>query len=174
MAASESVTMEMSPVPLFEGSPLSVWSNAIALPSGDQSKPPTVKFPFVRRFVFFDSTSITQRCERRWSPSTNSNSPYFLSRSFHDSGFGSVIVKAICLPSGDQAIEPTPSSSRVSCSASPNDGRMSQICCLSDLSDVNAMRDPSGAQRGEPLDFLPLVSWRFVPVATSAIQISVS
>ncbi len=122
------------------GSPLTVWSKAMALPSGDQSKPPTVKSPFVRRFVFFDSTSITQRCERRWSSSTSSNSPYFLSRSFHASGFGSVMVKAICLPSGDQAKEPTPSSSRVSCSASPNDGRMSQICCLSDRSDVKAMR----------------------------------
>ena len=51
---------------------------------------------------------------------------------------------------------------------------MSQICCLSDRSDVNARRPPSGDHFGDPLDFLPLVNWRFVPAATSAIQISVS
>ncbi len=51
---------------------------------------------------------------------------------------------------------------------------MSQICCLSVRSDVNAMREPSGDHAGEPLDFLPLVNWRVVPAATSAIQISVS
>ena len=39
---------------------------------------------------------------------------------------------------------------------------MSQICCLSERSDVNAMRVPSGDHRGEPLDFLPLVNWRVV------------
>ena len=42
-----------------------VAAKAIFDPSGDQSKPPTVKSPFVRRFVFFDSTSITQRCVSR-------------------------------------------------------------------------------------------------------------
>ena len=82
----------------------------MALPSGDQSKLPTVKLPFVRRLVFFDSTSTVQSWLRRWSSSTLSNSPYFLSRSFQPSGFGSIIVKAICFPSGDQANAPTPSS----------------------------------------------------------------
>ena len=81
----------------------------MALPSGDQLKPPTVKLPFVRRRVFFDSTSMVHRWETRWSSSTISKSPYFLSRSFDGSGFGSIIVNAICLPSGDQSKEPTPS-----------------------------------------------------------------
>ncbi len=97
-----------------------------------------------------------------------------MSRSFQASGFGSIIVKAICFPSGDQANAPTPSSSRVSCSASPNDGRMIQICCLSERSEVKAMRAPSGDHLGDALDFFALVNWRVVPAATSAIQISVS
>ena len=53
--------------------------------------------------AFFDSRSMTHRCVRRWSASTISNSPYFLSRSFAASDFGSAFVKAICLPSGDHA-----------------------------------------------------------------------
>ena len=98
-----------------------------------------------------------------------------MSRSFHGSGFGSVIVNAICLPSGDQSKRRRrPRLSCVSCSASPNDGRMSQICCLSERSEVKAMRAPSGDHFGDPLDFFALVSWRVVPAATSAIQISVS
>ena len=51
---------------------------------------------------------------------------------------------------------------------------MSQICCLSERSDVKAMREPSGDHFGDALDFLALVNWRGVPPATSAIQISVS
>ena len=51
---------------------------------------------------------------------------------------------------------------------------MSQICCLSERSEVKAMRAPSGDHLGDPLDFLALVNWRVVPAATSAIQISVS
>ena len=50
------------------------------------------------------------------------NSPYFLSGSFAASGFGSVIVKAIFLPSGDHSKPPTPSSTLVTAVASPPAG----------------------------------------------------
>ena len=91
-APSATATIEMSDVPPLDGSGLTARSKAMRAPSGDQSKLPTVKSPFVRRFVFFDSTLTTHRCDRRWSASTISNSPYFLSRSRQLSLFGSATV----------------------------------------------------------------------------------
>ena len=89
-----------------------------SMPSGDQSKLPTVNAPLVSRRALAGagrpgSTSMTCRCVIRQSWSTTSNSPYFLSRSLWASLFGSVIVNAMALPSGDHANEPTPSSTLV-------------------------------------------------------------
>jgi len=146
----------------------------MARPSGDQSEAADSEAAFVRRFVFFDSTSTTQRCVTRWILVDHLELAVTSCRGPSRFGLRSVIVKAICLPFRRPGKRPeSPRLPRVSCSASPKDGRMSQICCLSDRRDVKAIRAPSGdPARATRLDFLPLVSCRFVPAATSAIQIS--
>ena len=121
---SATVTMEMSVEPEAAGVGFCLWSNAMLFPSGDHAKLPTVNAPEVSDFVDFDWTSMVQRCDIRWSWSTTSNSPYFLSRSFTAALLGSVAVYAIVLPSGDHAKPPTPSSAAVSAMASPADGLM--------------------------------------------------
>ena len=118
-APSDTATTEMSAEPLFAGSPLMRWSNAICRLSGDQSNRPTVNAPLVSRRIFFVSTSTTWRCDIRWSSSMTSNSAYFFSRSLSASDRGSLDANAIDRPSGDQANAPTDSSADVSFSASP-------------------------------------------------------
>ena len=104
----------MFAVPPLLLSALIRWSNAMRLPSGDQLNCPTVKSPSSADARLLLATSITQRCDWRWSCSTISKSPSVFSRSFIASDFASLEVKAIDAPSGDHAKLPTPSSIDVS------------------------------------------------------------
>src|SRR5689334_9348699 len=98
---SATVTIEISVDPLLPGLGVSLWSNAIDFPSGDQAKLPTVNAFWVNARLVFDARSRTKSWVMRCSRSMIWNSPYFFSRSFVAADFGSVAVKAIDLPSGD-------------------------------------------------------------------------
>ena len=91
-------------------------------------------------------------------PTTRASFRAFLSFSSWSLG-GSAMVKAIRVPSGDQAIPPTPVLTSVSCSASPPSVRMIQTLLLPDRLDVKAIHRPQGDQAGLAADFSPKVNW---------------
>jgi hypothetical protein len=104
-----------------------------------------VNAPDVSRRICRDSTFITKRCviggavARR--PSTVT-APSCSARSLAST--------AIIRPSGDHAKSFTWVATRVSCVAAPERGATVQIWLWPPLSERNAMRRPSGDQRGGP------------------------
>ena len=143
-------------------------------PSGDQSQPLTVKAPSVSRFGSrFPAVSRATGTTQRWftvsfSPTTRASFLAFLSFSSWSLA-GSVMAKAIRVPSGDQAKPPTPVLTSVSCSASPPSARMSQMLFFPDRPDVNAIHRPSGDQAGDE-DLSPKVNWKLPEPSVAAIQ----
>ena len=100
------------------------------------------------------------------APSTTRASLFSLSAFSSSSVFGSVIRKAIALPSGDQSIARTPPFSSVSASASPPSTRMRQTLGFGSLPSLSfgprperkAIHFPSGDQAGSVDDLSPEVS----------------